>query len=640
MSGGGALLRNIDKLLTQVTGVPCHVAENPLNCVALGHRPGARALRLLQEVARSSRSERGRGRRRRATAPRRCAEAVADVGARAGRASVRRPALPHVGELRFAVVAGGRAGGGRARPDPPRDHRPRPDRRRARGARRRRPPGLTVIVGEEVRTRRRRPDRVFLERPIPPGLSAVETIAAAREQGGLVGIPHPFDRFRGSLLRGRRRLARRSPALVDWVETPQRPVWSATATSAPPSSRASTGCPASRSRTPTRSSRSASRTPRSTATRRRPTGLLAALAGGGARPRPGLVLRPALTPVAKVVQRVRGNGRVQPAGDAARARRSRAGMSGAGRTGPSADGRRRDRPGSVGRHGGDPRSTPPSGDPSPIAHRGARGRPEPRSRQLSLGQRLRQPRTILSIVVPLAIIAVLPVPQPARLQLDELPELILQANPRWSCSRVRRLLPRLPAARLPLGAAAARDRLRRSASATRPRSLTSPGSSTASCRPSSATSTAPTCSRSTARRRSAGPSGPSSSSASSTCSRSPSSAWRRLLELPDGLPPAVRIVFVVGVVVVVVARASGCSRCATSAAGSSIRAAAARTGSSSSTTGSRRASSAVGLRAAAGARRPDRPDLDDRGAAPVLRRPGARLPRRPARASAARSSSR
>jgi len=36
MSGGGSLLRNIDKLLTQVTGVPCHVAENPLNCVVLG----------------------------------------------------------------------------------------------------------------------------------------------------------------------------------------------------------------------------------------------------------------------------------------------------------------------------------------------------------------------------------------------------------------------------------------------------------------------------------------------------------------------------------------------------------------------------------------------------------------------------
>jgi len=36
MSGGGALLRNVDRLLTQVTGVPCHVAENPLDCVAIG----------------------------------------------------------------------------------------------------------------------------------------------------------------------------------------------------------------------------------------------------------------------------------------------------------------------------------------------------------------------------------------------------------------------------------------------------------------------------------------------------------------------------------------------------------------------------------------------------------------------------
>ena len=36
MSGGGSLLRNIDKLLTQVTGVPCHVADNSLQCVALG----------------------------------------------------------------------------------------------------------------------------------------------------------------------------------------------------------------------------------------------------------------------------------------------------------------------------------------------------------------------------------------------------------------------------------------------------------------------------------------------------------------------------------------------------------------------------------------------------------------------------
>src|SRR2546427_682821 len=32
----GALLRNMDKLLTQVTGVACYVAENPLYCVAKG----------------------------------------------------------------------------------------------------------------------------------------------------------------------------------------------------------------------------------------------------------------------------------------------------------------------------------------------------------------------------------------------------------------------------------------------------------------------------------------------------------------------------------------------------------------------------------------------------------------------------
>ena len=36
MTGGGALLRNMDRLLTQETGVPCYVAENPIGCTALG----------------------------------------------------------------------------------------------------------------------------------------------------------------------------------------------------------------------------------------------------------------------------------------------------------------------------------------------------------------------------------------------------------------------------------------------------------------------------------------------------------------------------------------------------------------------------------------------------------------------------
>jgi rod shape-determining protein MreB and related proteins len=36
LSGGGALLRNIDQLLTKETGVPSFVAEHPMACVALG----------------------------------------------------------------------------------------------------------------------------------------------------------------------------------------------------------------------------------------------------------------------------------------------------------------------------------------------------------------------------------------------------------------------------------------------------------------------------------------------------------------------------------------------------------------------------------------------------------------------------
>jgi rod shape-determining protein MreB len=36
MTGGGAMLRNIDVLFTRETGVPCHVADEPLHCVAIG----------------------------------------------------------------------------------------------------------------------------------------------------------------------------------------------------------------------------------------------------------------------------------------------------------------------------------------------------------------------------------------------------------------------------------------------------------------------------------------------------------------------------------------------------------------------------------------------------------------------------
>ena len=36
ISGGGALLRNIDDLISQSTGIPCFVAEEPLLCVVKG----------------------------------------------------------------------------------------------------------------------------------------------------------------------------------------------------------------------------------------------------------------------------------------------------------------------------------------------------------------------------------------------------------------------------------------------------------------------------------------------------------------------------------------------------------------------------------------------------------------------------
>ncbi|MCH8244469.1 rod shape-determining protein, partial [Patescibacteria group bacterium] len=36
ISGGGALLKNIDQLISQTTGVPCFIAEDPLTCVVKG----------------------------------------------------------------------------------------------------------------------------------------------------------------------------------------------------------------------------------------------------------------------------------------------------------------------------------------------------------------------------------------------------------------------------------------------------------------------------------------------------------------------------------------------------------------------------------------------------------------------------
>jgi predicted metal-dependent phosphoesterase TrpH/glycosyltransferase involved in cell wall biosynthesis len=55
---------------------------------------------------------------------------------------------------------------------------------------------LVVIPGEEVKTDNQgEVIGLFLEREIPRGLTFGDTIAAIREQGGLVYVPHPFDRL-------------------------------------------------------------------------------------------------------------------------------------------------------------------------------------------------------------------------------------------------------------------------------------------------------------------------------------------------------------------------------------------------------------------------------------------------------------
>lgn len=55
-----------------------------------------------------------------------------------------------------------------------------------------------VILAEEIRTVEGEVIGYFLQEEIPRGLGLEETIARIREQGGLVGVPHPVDRVRRS----------------------------------------------------------------------------------------------------------------------------------------------------------------------------------------------------------------------------------------------------------------------------------------------------------------------------------------------------------------------------------------------------------------------------------------------------------
>jgi predicted metal-dependent phosphoesterase TrpH len=171
------------------------------------------------------------------------------------------------------------------------------------------PSGLTVIVGEEVKTTDGDLICAFLSAAIPPGLSAVDAIAAARAQGALVGIPHPFDRFRGSLSRSD--VLDTLAPLVDWVEVHNaRLVGSGNdqaMTFAQEHELAGVAVSDAHSVLEVGVAYTALDGDPST-----PDGLLAALTAPSLVPGRASYFVRLLTPVAKGIQRLRGNGRIRP----------------------------------------------------------------------------------------------------------------------------------------------------------------------------------------------------------------------------------------------------------------------------------------------------------------------------------------
>lgn len=73
-----------------------------------------------------------------------------------------------------------------------------------------------VIVGEEVRSGDGEILGLFLTEEVPKGLPARDTVERIRAQGGVVGVPHPFDHLRSAL---RHDLIEALAGQIDFVET-------------------------------------------------------------------------------------------------------------------------------------------------------------------------------------------------------------------------------------------------------------------------------------------------------------------------------------------------------------------------------------------------------------------------------------
>ena len=58
LAGGGALIKNIDKLISEKTGMPVYVAEEPLDCVVKGTGKTLEDLERLKNVLINARKRR------------------------------------------------------------------------------------------------------------------------------------------------------------------------------------------------------------------------------------------------------------------------------------------------------------------------------------------------------------------------------------------------------------------------------------------------------------------------------------------------------------------------------------------------------------------------------------------------------